>query len=156
MAYGNTQGVDDGLLLYAKLIDPAATGGPSVPAAVIGRFLQRATNLIDTKIAGIPGVVIPLSPVPGIIDDIAVDIAICLVLKRLSAGKDPNKTDYVKMYCEDPVALLDSLIEKNPGAITGGSSTTLMLSNTVGDDPEFSVSRKQDGTTVEDGTTEDW
>lgn len=153
MAYGTTQGVSDGLVEYAQYIGGTS---PTVPAATIARFLQRATNLIEAKIANIPGVVLPLSPVPGIIDDIAVDLAICQVLRRLSVGKDPNETEYLKMYCTEPVTMLDDLIEKNPGAITGGASTTLMLSNTVGDDVEFSVSRIQDGVTVEDGTTEDW
>lgn len=152
MSYGTLQGIKDEYLQY----DQTVTTG-QLSDAITNRFLIKATNQINVVISAIPGAVLPLAVVPDILNDIAEALAICLILKRFSISKDPDDTKYVQRYCDDPLKKLDEYIAKNPGEFTGAASQNLMLSNTVGDDRNFTVTVQQGGTTVGDpGTTEDW
>jgi len=151
MAYGNIQGVQDMLVDYGDMITESL-----ITTDMINRFLTKASNAIDGRISSI--VTTPLTTVPGEIDDIANELAVCEVLKRLSIQKAPNKTDWVVRFCDGPLERIDDIIENNPGLLDADTTTEpLMLSNRKDEDREFTITRKTDGVTIGDeGTMEDW
>jgi len=151
MAYGTLQGVQDALLGYTELIAQA-----QITTDMIDRFLTRASNKIDSKLIAIEGLTLPLASPPGVINDIAVDLAVCLILKRQTVGKDPNETEYMKMYCVDPVTLLDDLIKTNPELFDETIGAKLMQSNRVGKDRKFVQKITEGETSEDDGNMEVW
>jgi len=149
--YGTVQGVQDMLADYADLIT-----GDIITPEMLTRFLVRASNKIDSKVSEIATV--PLATVPDVINDIAVDLAVCLVLSRVSIQNNPNYSEWVKTFCEDPLEYLDNLIKNNPGLFDPDTtSEPQMLSDRKDEDRTFTVTRKSDGTTKgKSGTMEDW
>lgn len=149
--YGTLEGVSDALVDYANYISSTKLTAP-----IVTRFLVRASNEIDAKLAAI--VSVPLASPPEVINDIAVDLAVCQILKRFSVGKDPDETVYVRRYCDDPLKKLDELIAKNAGLFTDSATIPLALSNTINRDRAFTVSTTIDGEDSgdDDGTMDDW
>ena len=149
--YGTVEGVQDMLMFYTDLVS-----GGQISAAMIERLLVRAGNDIDAKLSAIATT--PLATVPGVIHDIACDLCVCLVLKRISLQEDINYSEYVGIFCDQPMEKLDELIKGNPGLFTAsGSSEPQILSNRVGQDRTATVSEKINGvTTGDDGTMEEW
>jgi hypothetical protein len=150
--YGTLQLLQDCLQDYQEYIDTS-----TILEEQFTRYLERATRYIDAKLATVPGIILPLSPIPGVIDDIAVDLAVCYTLKFLSVEKDPNATEYMKQFCDDPIAMLEELIEKNPALfVPTGEAASLMQSNMVGKKRTFTVPIDDEDSDETSGTMTDW
>lgn len=153
MAYGTLALLQDALHDYSQYISTA-----EITTAQFTRYLEKASRYIDAKLATIPSIVLPLVSPPEILDDIAVSLAVCYTLRFLSVEKDPDATEYMKLYCEEPITMLDDLISKNPALFVSetASAVSLMLSNMAGKKRTFTVPIDDDDSDETEGTMTDW
>jgi hypothetical protein len=155
MAYGSSAGVEANIKQYSELISSG-----QMTLAMVTTFRSRADAEIDSALSGVVAQSdLPLVSPPavvGVISDLKVT---CYILTRIYCEKDPDESAWVDQFCTKADDLLETLLE-NPEQIlnaTGGEvADDQILSTTLDQDREFTVTTESGGSTIATGTMEDW
>ncbi len=136
--YGTVDGVVDLYLRVGSLT--------TIPSAVIERFINRAENLINVRLAHL--YTIPLTCNPPLLADLCEELATAFILRRQHTQEKENVSEWVAAYFERVNEVLEpissgsfSLVCSSGVFIDEDRLTTAPWSNTSEYKPTFDLRR---------------